>query len=90
MKKLDAKRYEYEKDFTVEVDQDKRTCTIVGHDTHGKLILERYQEFNRGSAPFSVSEFYEITPDELNEYAGVAQRNGYFNPNDSTRRQAGS
>jgi hypothetical protein len=75
-KKLDAKRYRYEKLFTVRVDQDKRSCTVVGRDDEGRYILEYYQEYNVGSAIDSVSDFYVLNDAEFRRYARMALVNG--------------
>lgn len=37
-RKLDAKRYRYEKLFTVKLDQNARSCTVVGRDDEGRYI----------------------------------------------------
>ena len=78
MIKLEAKHYPYVKLFTVTLDQDVRTCMVVGRDEKDQLILEKYEEYNIGSAISSVSEFYVISPDEMKQFADIAYENGHL------------
>ena len=78
MIKLEAKHYPYVKLFTVTLDQDARTCMVVGRDEKDQLILEKYEEYNIGSAISSVSEFYVISPDEMKQFADIAYENGHL------------
>ena len=71
-KKLDAKHYDYEKLFTVSLDQKQRSCTLVGQDAQGRFILEYYEEYSRGSATGSTSEYYVLTKEEYLRYAKQA------------------
>lgn len=75
-KKIDAAHYDYEKLFTVSVDQNSRSVTIVGQDDKGRFILEKYEEYNRGSAVGSVSKYYILTDAEYRRYAKKALING--------------
>ena len=78
MIKLDAKHYPYRKLFTVTLDQEARTCMIVGRDEKDQLILEKYEEYNIGSAISSVSDFYVLSPDEMKQFADIAYENGHL------------
>ncbi|MBE6908913.1 MAG: alpha/beta hydrolase [Ruminococcaceae bacterium] len=84
-KKIDAKRYDYEKLFTVKVDQNNRSCTVVGKDDKGRYILEYYEEYNIGSAIGSVSDFYVLTDAEYRRYARMALVNGHLTEADYER-----
>ena len=78
MIKLDEKHYPYKKLFTVTLDQDARTCMVVGRDENDQMILEKYEEYNIGSAISSVSEFYVLSPDEMKQFADIAYENGHL------------
>ena len=84
-KKLDAKRYHYEKLFTVKLDRNTRSCTVVGRDDEGRYILEYYQEYNIGGAIDSVSDFYVLTDAEYKRYARMAFVNGQITEADYNR-----
>ena len=84
-KKLDAKRYHYEKLFTVKLDRNARSCTVVGRDDEGRYILEYYQEYNIGGAIDSVSDFYVLTDAEYKRYARMAFVNGQITEADYDR-----
>ena len=75
-KKLDAKHYDYEKLFTVSLDQESRACTLVGRDAQGRFILEDYKEYSRGGATGSVSEYYVLTYEEYRRCAKQALSSG--------------
>ena len=53
-KQLDGKPDGYRKLFTVDVDQNSRSCRVVGVDAEGRHILEHYEEYNVGSAYMSM------------------------------------
>ncbi len=89
-KKLDAKRYDYQKLFTVKVDQNNRSCTIVGRDDKGRYILEYYEEYSRGGAIGSVSDFYVLTDAEFKRYARTALVNGNLAQSDYDRLCGGN
>ena len=84
-KRLDVRHYEYEKLFTVAVDQAARRCTIVGRDDRGRYILEIYEEYNLGSAVGSASEYYVLNETEYRRYADKALANGSITPEDHAR-----
>ena len=89
-KKLDAKRYDYEKLFTVKVDQNNRSCTMVGRDDKGQYILEYYEEYSLGSAVGSVSDHYVLTDAEYKRYARMALVNGHLTEADYDRLCGGN
>ncbi|MBE7003945.1 MAG: hypothetical protein E7425_06630 [Ruminococcaceae bacterium] len=89
-KKLDVRHYDYEKLFTVKVDQNNRSCTVVGVDDKGQYILEYYEEYNRGSAVGSVSDFYILTDAEFKRYARMALVNGHLTEVDYDRLCGGN
>ena len=88
-KKIDAAHYEYEKLFTVSVDQNSRSCMIVGRDAQGRSILESYEEYSLGSATGSVSAYYVLTDEEFRRYAKKALANCCITPEDYARFCAG-
>ena len=87
-KKLDVKHYEYEKLFTVSLDQKRRSCTLVGRDAQGRFILEYYEEHSLGSATGSVSEYYVLTDEEYRRYAKTALVNCQLSRQEYTRLRA--
>ena len=89
-KKLDAKRYDYEKLFTVKVDQNNRSCTIVGLDDKGRYILEYYEEYSLGSATGSASDYYVLTDAEYKRYARMALVSGNLTQADYDRLCGGN
>ncbi len=88
-KKLDAKRYDYEKLFTVKVDQNNRSCTVVGKDDKGRYILEYYEEYNLGGAVGSTDDYYVLTDAEYKRYARMALANGHLTEADYDRLLGG-
>lgn len=59
MTKIGAKHYEYEELFTVAVDQQNRTCTVVGRDKEGRYILEQAGEtISPTSAVWIINFFF--------------------------------
>ena len=84
-KKLDARHYDYEKLFTVKVDQENRSCTVVGRDDKSQYILEYYEEYNLGSAVGSASDYYVLTDVEYKRYARIALENGHLTEADYDR-----
>ena len=71
-KQLDVKHYDYEKLFTVSLDQQSRSVRLVGRDSQGRFILEDYGEYSLGSATGSHSEYYVLTYEEYRRYAKQA------------------
>ncbi len=71
-KQLDVKHYDYEKLFTVSLDQQSRSVRLVGRDSQGRFILEDYGEYSLGSATGSYSEYYVLTYEEYRRYAKQA------------------
>lgn len=70
--RLDVRHYDYERLFTLALDQQRRSCTLVGRDAEGRYILERYEEYSRGSATGSVSEYYVLSYEEYRRCAKQA------------------
>ena len=84
-KKIEAKHCDYQQLFTVKVDQKERSCMIVGRDDKGRYILEHYEEYNRGSAVGSLSEYYVLNDAEFRRYARMALVNGHLTQADCER-----
>ena len=76
MTKIGAKHYEYEEWFTVAVDQQNRTCTVVGRDKEGRYILEQAGEHCIANVCCADNQFFLLSPSEMKNYARLALENG--------------
>lgn len=84
-KKLDVSHYDYEKLFTISVDQERRAVRMVGQDDQGRYILEDYAEYSLGSATDSHSDYYVLTYEEYRRYAKQALVNSMITRQEYTR-----
>ena len=75
MKKIDVQDYDYEKLFSVYLDNEKRMFKSVGIGENGEYILVESAEYNIGSAYDAIEQYYELTVSEVKEYAKQALSN---------------
>ena len=74
--RLEGKPDGFKELFTVDVDQEHRSCRTVGTDAAGRYILEHYEEYNIGGAVGSAGEYYVLSDAEFRRYARLALING--------------
>ena len=84
-RRIDARHYDYKKLFTASVDQENRSCVLIGRDDRGRFIRETYSEYSLGSATGSVSDYEVLSGVEYRQCAKQALEDGHITRDDYER-----